>query len=310
MHFDPFHYLSGNNTGFSCATFSSSLCPGASPWVDWSVSSTLITAGVYLSPSFLAELWHTTAPLQMSPSLWPLGILKPCCWNYLQVWYKTRGANASAGYRYILVHGIICTCLQKALNTFFFFFCIKQQYMYLKGELMAALTPITLWQIVCANNSSFCAILPPRIIKSLMGLIAGPFWDSCVGGVGDPITVLHAMKIFSSAPEWTGSHRSPFQCFTIASSSGAWISTFAFPSLLFVISLCSDSHRLPPISPQIGWQAIKWVVRGLADSNYKVCRNSRGDATPCTFDFFRQISPSFSCSAVNKFKGRQRKVKG
>lgn len=56
-----------------------------------------------------------------------------------------------------------------------FFFCIKQQYMYLKGELMAALTPITLWQNVCANNSSFCAILPPRIIKSLMGLIAGPF---------------------------------------------------------------------------------------------------------------------------------------
>lgn len=94
------------------------LCPGSTCvsvglhpllglWVQhWQAT----TVGVYLSiSSFLAELRHTTAPVQRSPSpsfsvpLSGLWYFKPCCQNYLQMWYETWKSNTSADCRYAVV---------------------------------------------------------------------------------------------------------------------------------------------------------------------------------------------------------------
>lgn len=64
-----------------------------------------------------------------------------------------------------------------------------------------------------------------------------------------------------------------------------------------------------PVSPEIGWQAIKWVVRGLADSNYKVCGYSCGEATPRTLDFQTDVS-LLICSGGEKVQtGEGRKAR-
>lgn len=93
-------------------------------WVNWSMSWTLvISAGVcWTSSSFLAELW------QRSPSLWPVVLELP----------DSPGSQRPAH----------TTCMRSIRPRSHF--CIKQQYIYyLNGELMAALTPIILQQLLC-----------------------------------------------------------------------------------------------------------------------------------------------------------------
>lgn len=97
-------------------------------WVNWSMSWTLvISAGVCrTSSSFLAALW------QRSPSLWPVVL------ELLDSPGSQTPAHTCMG----------STCMGSIRPRSHV--CIKQQYIhYLNGELMAALIPIILQQLLC-----------------------------------------------------------------------------------------------------------------------------------------------------------------